>query len=193
MPREKQYEETDVLERAMAAFWSRGYEATSINDLVAATGLNRGSLYAGFTDKRSLFLRALDHYDREHRQAFLSALERDYAPREAILAAFRQVVKTCEEGRNRKGCLLVNTALELSPHDPGIERIVRAKLEAVEAFFRARIEAAQKHGTIRPEIPAAETARVLFGLFMGLRVITRSHPDRALMTSIVNEAEALLS
>jgi len=192
MPREKQYDETDVLERAMEAFWARGYEATSINDLVAATGIHRGSLYVGFTDKRSLFLRALDHYDRAHRRAFLCALERDHAPREAILAAFRQVVETCEEGRNRKGCLLVNTAIELSPHDSDIGDIVRAKLEEVETFFRTRIEAAQKEGTIRPEIPAAEKAQVLFGLFIGLRVITRSRPDRALMTSIVKQAAALL-
>ena len=192
MPWEKQYDETDVLERAMEAFWARGYEATSINDLVAATGINRGSLYAGFSDKRSLFLRALDHYDREHRQAFLLALERDHAPREAILAAFRKVVETCEEGRNRKGCLLVNTAIELSPHDSDIGDIVKAKLEEVETFFRARIEAAQKEGTIRPEIPAAEKARVLFGLFIGLRVITRSRPDPVLMASIVNQVEALL-
>ena len=192
MPWEKQYDETDVLERAMEAFWARGYEATSINDLVAATGIHRGSLYAGFSDKRSLFLRALDRYDREHRQAFLCALERDHAPREAILAAFRKVVETCEEGRNRKGCLLVNTAIELSPHDSDIGDIVRAKLEEVETFFRARIEAAQKEGTIRPEIPAAEKAQVLFGLFIGLRVITRSRPDRALMTSIVTQVEVLL-
>ena len=163
MPWEKQYDETDVLERAMEAFWARGYEATSINDLVAATGINRGSLYAGFSDKRSLFLRALDHYDREHRQAFLLALERDHAPREAILAAFRQVVEACEEGRNRKGCGLVNPAIELSPHDSDIGYIVEAKLEEVESFFRARIEAAQNEGTIRPEVPAAEKAQGLFG------------------------------
>ena len=192
MPWEKQIDETEVLRRATEAFWARGYDATSINDLVAATGINRGSLYAGFTDKRSLFPRALDHYDREHRRAFLSALERDYGPREAILAAFRRVVEACDEGRNRKGCLLVNTALELSPHDPDIERIVQAKLEAVESFFRNRIEDAQKDGTIGPKVQAAETARVLFALFMGLRVITRSRPDRDLMASIVNEAAALL-
>jgi len=192
MPWQKQYDETDVLARAMEAFWARGYEATSINDLVAATGINRGSLYAGFTDKRSLFLRALEHYDREHRRGFLGALERNYGPKDAILGAFRQVVASCDAGRNRKGCLLVNTALELSPHDPEIGRIVQAKLEAVESFFRNRIEAGQKDGTLRPKIPAAETARVLFALFVGLRVITRSRPDRAVMTSIVNQAEALL-
>ena len=101
-------------------------------------------------------------------------------------------MEACDEGRNRKGCLLVNTALELSPHDPDIERIVQAKLEAVESFFRNRIEDAQKDGTIGPKVQAAETARVLFALFMGLRVITRSRPDRDLMASIVNEAAALL-
>jgi TetR/AcrR family transcriptional repressor of nem operon len=109
-----------------------------------------------------------------------------------ILAAFRQVVEACEEGRNRKGCLLVNTAIELSLHDSDIGDIVKAKLEEVDTFFRARIEAAQKEGTIRPEIPAAEKARVLFGLFIGLRVITRSRPDPVLMASIVNQVEALL-
>ena len=192
MPWQKQYDETEVLRRAMEAFWARGYEATSINDLVAATGINRGSLYAAFADKRGLFLRALEHYDKEHRRAFLAALARDHAPRDAILEAFRQVAEASEGGRNRKGCLLVNTALELSPHDPGIEKVVRAKLEAVEAFFRGRIEAARKDGSLSPEIPAAETARVLFALFVGLRVITRSRPDRAVMRSIVAQAEALL-
>jgi TetR/AcrR family transcriptional repressor of nem operon len=192
MPWQKQYDEAEVLKRATEAFWARGYDATSINDLVAATGIHRGSLYAAFTDKRGLFLRALEHYDREHRQAFLTTLERDHGPREAIREAFRQVAAASQSGRNRKGCLLVNTALELAPHDPAIEKIVRAKLEAVEAFFRGRIMAAQQVGTIRPEVPAAETARVLFALFVGLRVITRSRPDKAVIKAIVTQAEALL-
>lgn len=190
MPWQKRYDETEVLRRAMEAFWGRGYEATSINDLVAATGINRGSLYAAFTGKRGLFLRALEHYDKEHRRAFLAALERDHAPREAILEAFRQVAADAKRGR--KGCLLVNTALELAPHDPGTEKIVRAKLEAVEAFFRGRIGAGQDDGSLSPEIPAAETARVLFALFVGLRVITRSRPDRPVLEAIVAQAEALL-
>ena len=192
MPWEKQYDEAEVLERAMEAFWAHGYEATSISDLVATTGLNRGSLYTAFSDKRGLFIRALKHYDRTHRRDFLSDLTRDHAPRDAILAAFRQVVASAKGGRNRKGCLLVNTALELSPHDPEIERIISASLEEVERFFRIRIEAAQKEGTIRPDLPASETAQLLFGLFLGLRVITRSRPDKALMTTMVKQAEVLL-
>lgn len=192
MPWQKQYDEAEVLERAMEAFWARGYEATSINDLVAATGINRGSLYAAFSDKRGLFLRALERYDRHHRYDLLSAVSRDHAPKDAIIAVFREVAKAAQGGRNRKGCLLVNTALELSPHDPEVGEIVKASLKAVERFFRSRIEAAQREGTIRPGIPAAETARLLFTLFMGLRVITRSRPEPLLMKSVVRQAETLL-
>ena len=192
MPWEKQYDESHVLDRAMEAFWVNGYEATSINDLVAATGINRGSLYHAFTDKHEFFLRALQHYDRRHREDFLAAVARKHAPREAILAAFRQVVAAAESGRDRKGCLLVNTALELSPHDPEVERIVKASLEKVEHFFRSMIKAGQKEGTIRADLSAVETARLLFSLFLGLRVITRSRPERALMSTIARQAEALL-
>src|SRR6056297_1687309 len=88
MPWEKSYNETEVLDRAMRAFWARGYRATSMSELVAATGLNRGSIYAGFTDKRGLFLSALRHYDRTRREDFLAAIARRTPPRAAILAAF---------------------------------------------------------------------------------------------------------
>ena len=193
MPWEKQYDEARVLDRAMAAFWVNGYEATSISDLVAATGINRGSLYHAFTDKRGLFLRALEHYDRQHREDFLAALARTHPPREAILASFQQVVAAARSGRDRKGCLLVNTALEVSPHDPEVERIVKASLEQVEHFFRSMIKAGQKEGTIRADLSAVETARLLFSLFLGLRVITRSRPEKALMSTIARQAEALLA
>lgn len=192
MPWQKQYVESDVLDRAMEAFWARGYEATSISDLVAATGINRGSLYAGFTDKRSLFLRVLEHYDRRHRRDFLAAAARRHAPREAILAAFRQVVDSAGAGRDRKGCLLVNTALELAPHDREIERIVKASLDEVEAFFASMIEAGQRDGSIAAGIAARRTAQLLFSLFLGLRVITRSRPDPSLMDTIIEEVEARL-
>ncbi len=192
MPWEKQYDESRVLDLAMEAFWANGYEATSINDLVAATGINRGSLYHAFTDKRGLFLRALEHYDRQYREDFLSALARDHPPREAILAAFGQVVAMARSGRNRKGCLLVNTALEVSPHDPEVERIVKVSLEKVEHFFRLMIKEGQKEGTIRADLSAVGTARLLLSLFLGLRVITRSRPEKALMSTIARQAEALL-
>lgn len=193
MPWEKQFDESQVLDRAMQAFWARGYEATSVNDLVAATGINRGSLYAAFSDKHTLFVRALERYDQQHRQRFLEDIEAGHAPREAIVETFRQVVDSALGGRNRNGCLLVNTAMELSPHDPEVERIVRAGFEDVEAFFRSMIEAGKADGTIPASVATIETAQMLLSLFLGLRVITRSRPDKALMNTVVAQVEAGLS
>ena len=189
MPREKRYDEGEVLDRAMEAFWARGYEATSISDLVAATGINRGSLYAAFTDKRSLFIRALGHYDRHHRLEFLTRLAAVHPPKEAILAAFTEVIAAANA---RKGCLLVNTAIELSPYDPEIAAIVRDSLAAVEAFFRERIQAGQAAGAIRADIDPVEIAQALLGLFLGLRVLTRSRPEKPLMNTILKQARALI-
>ena len=192
MPWQKNYSEADVLDRAMQAFWARGYEATSMNDLVAAMGINRGSIYSAFTDKRTLFIRALKHYDQQHRHDFLARIRRRHGPRDAILAAFEQVIKVSQGGRDRNGCLLVNTALELSPHDPEIDAIVSESLKEVELFFLAMIREGQTDGSIRPDLNSAETSQALLGLFLGMRGLSRSRPEIGLLKTIAGQAMALV-
>lgn len=192
MPWEKQYDETEVLERAMHAFWARGYEATSISDLVEATGINRGSLYAAFSDKRSLFIEALRYYDKHYRADFLARIDRDHAAKDAILAVFESAAEAASAGEKPGGCLLVNTALECSPHDPEICALVKASLIEVETFLFAKLEAAKRQGTVTNTIRSREAARALLGLFLGLRVLTRSNPDRGVLDSIVSQAGAML-
>lgn len=193
MPWEKSYKETDVLERAMLAFWARGYEATSINDLVEATGINRGSIYAAFDDKHGLFTQALQHYDRVHRQDYLNRLAANHGPKDAILTAFKDAARNTGRGAKPAGCLLVNTALELSPHDPEIRRFVGGSLKAVEDFFCSMVEAGQEDGSIKPALPPRETAQALLGLFLGLRVLTRSSPNRRALDAVAEQAHAMLS
>jgi TetR/AcrR family transcriptional repressor of nem operon len=192
MGRPRSFNPEKVVDSAIAAFWARGYEATSINDLVAATGINRASLYAGFEDKRGLFLASLSRYDDRQRRGFLERLARDLPPRDAILAAF-DAAATPPAANQPGGCLLVNTALELAPHDTEIRDMVTAAFEGVEAFFCNRIEAAQAAGTIRADIDAAHTAQTLLGLFVGLRVLMRAGatPDAA-PAAITSQARALL-
>ena len=149
MPWEKKYDETEVVEQAMRAFWARGYEATSVNDLVRVTGVNRGSLYAAFTDKRTLFLKALRHYDRHYQEDFLDRLARRHGPKDAIMAAFETAARPSTAGDDPGGCLAVNTALEVSPHDPEVRDFVNASFRKVEAFFFDRIESAKRDGAIR--------------------------------------------
>lgn len=192
MPWEKSFNEDEVLDRAMEAFWARGYEATSVSDLLTVMGINRGSLYAAFTDKRQLFIRTLKSYDERYRRDFLTSVARQYEPKAAIFAAFEDVIGSSRGGRNRKGCLLVNTALELSPHDPEIEKIVGDSLAEVEDFFCRMIVSAQDQGTVRSSLAPRETAQALLGLFLGLRVLVRSRPDSEVMNAILKQARALV-
>ncbi|MGI9462875.1 MAG: TetR/AcrR family transcriptional regulator, partial [Aestuariivirgaceae bacterium] len=88
MPWEKKFENEVVLEKAMHAFWARGYEATSIQDLIECMGINRGSIYATFRDKRNLFVKALEHYETRYRRVMLADLRCRPSPREAITTLF---------------------------------------------------------------------------------------------------------
>jgi TetR/AcrR family transcriptional repressor of nem operon len=193
MPWEKQFDSDAALEKAMAAFWARGYEATSVQDLVERMGINRGSLYATFGDKRQLFLAALRRYDEQHRKAWVAGLTGAMAPRAAVLAVFEDAVAAALGAKARDGCLLVNTALELSPHDPEIAALIAQSLKEMEGFFRAKIEEGQAEGTIPGRVDGAEVAGALLSLFLGLRVLARSRPEEPLLRAIARQAEALIS
>jgi TetR/AcrR family transcriptional repressor of nem operon len=191
MPWEKTFDTEDALGKAMAAFWARGFEATSMQDLVDCMGIGRGSLYAAFGDKRRLFLRALALYDDRHRRRWSERLSAQESPRQAILAAFDEVVAATLDG-SRDGCLLINTGLEMSPHDGEIAAAVSRALGEMEAFFRTMIQRGQAAGEISPALDPAETAQGLLALLAGLRVLSRSRPEAALMRAVARQAQALL-
>ncbi len=193
MPWEKQYDETKVLEQAMLTFWAQGYAGTSISDLVTATGINRGSLYNAYDDKHDLFMAALRHYDRCHRADYLAEAARANPPRDAILAVFEGAARPLCDETVPGGCLLVNTALEMSPHDPEVAAFVTASLEEVESFFREMIEKARLLGERAGEGPPAALAKTLLGLLLGLRVLARSKQDQSTLQAVVTEARRLLA
>ena len=192
MPWHKNYDETEVVENAMKAFWNRGYEATSIDDLVEATGINRGSMYHAFSGKRALFLRALRHYDQIYRAAHLGRIEAEYKPRDAIVAVFEAAARRPNQD-TPPGCMLVNTALELSPHDPEIRRFIDRSMRAVERFFFARIEAAKQEGSIGEALDSRTTARTLLGLLLGLRVLVRANAPRSTTDTVASQAVGILT
>lgn len=192
MPWEKAYNETDVLERAMRAFWARGYAATSMNDLVEATGINRGSIYAAYTNKHGLFMAALRRYDKVHRAGYLEQVAANHDPKEAIISAFEGAARSTEELGHPSGCLLVNTALELSPHDPDSRNFVNNSLSEVEGFFFSKIEAAKREGIIKDSVESRETAQALLGLFIGLRVLMRTAPNGTAVKTITSQARTML-
>ena len=188
MPWEKQFDVNEVLERAMEAFWSRGYEATSMQDLVDCTGINRGSLYATYSDKHSLFLAALRRYDDKVRHALLADLESRYGPREAIHQLFLALTSQVSEKGGNRGCFLTNSALELAAHDSKVGKVVSHAQEEIESFFARSIKKGKALGEIPAHVRTAETARGLLASLLGLLVLVRSRPERVLLQSIVDDA-----
>ena len=192
MPRKKEFDVDLVLDKAMTAFWTRGYEATSLNDLLDCMQIQRASLYNAFGDKRTLFLETLRRYE-VNRQAQIASLVKAHSPRRAILSLFQEVVTAVVKHGAGKGCFLINTALELSPHDPEVAEVVRAAFTHMEhKFFRKMIEKGRANGEIAKSVESAPTARVLLSLLIGLFVLSRSRPEKLLLESIAKQAETLI-
>jgi TetR/AcrR family transcriptional regulator, transcriptional repressor for nem operon len=191
MARPREFDEEAVLDAAVQCFWARGYEATSVRDLIEKTGITGASLYNAFGDKRALYQRALDHYveasvvDRMRRCEAL-------VPREAIGAFFSEIVRRSIDDRQHKGCMLVNAALDGAPHDRDFQKIVAAVLVRIEQFFLGCVEAGQVDGTITRSLRAEVLAQHLLGVLMGVRVLARVRPERALLDGVASGALALL-
>ncbi|MGI9436104.1 MAG: TetR/AcrR family transcriptional regulator [Geminicoccaceae bacterium] len=192
MPWEKAFDTDQALAKAMEAFWAHGYEATSMQALVDAMGIGRGSLYATFGDKHSLFVQALRRYDQHYREDWSARLAASHSPRQAIIAVFDETVASALDGGSCKGCLLINTALELSPHDDEIGEIVRHCLLEMEAFFREQLEKAKAAGEVAPSLSADEVAKSLLALLVSLRVFARARPEAGLLKAVASQAEALM-
>jgi TetR/AcrR family transcriptional repressor of nem operon len=192
MARPREFDERAVLGAALARFWSRGYEATSTRDLATSMGITGASLYNAFGDKRSLYGRVLDHYI----ESSLGERLRRYAPlmpRRALEAFFREIVERSMADPQHKGCLLVNSALELSPHDPHFQRVVAEVFERIESFFYKCIKAGQSDGTITRKHAPRDLARLLLSVLLGIRVLARSRPERPVLEGAMRSALESLS
>lgn len=193
MPWEKRFDVEQTLSRAMQAFWARGYEATSMQDLVHATGVNRASLYATYGDKRDLFVAALRKYDGEVRNRTLEELGRTLPPGEAIAAVFDKFIDQTRQPAGNWGCFLVNTALELAAHDPAIAALVNAAQDDIEAFFLAMIRKGQQSGEFRRDIDAERAANHALATLLGMLVMIRSRPDEGYLGAVRDGALKSLS
>ena len=192
MARPREFDEGAVLDAAIQCFWSRGYEATSVKDLIDETGITAASLYNAYGDKRGLFRTALDRYVES---SIAGRMQRcaTLPPREAIEAFFAEILSRSLNDREHKGCMLVNSALEMAPHDPEFQRIIARVLTRLEKFFLNCIETGQAAGTITHDMSAEQLARHLLGVLIGVRVLARVRPERALLEGVIAPALALLN
>ena len=192
MPWEKSFDLDDALDRAMKVFWAKGYEGTSMADLVEGMGINKGSLYNAFGSKKALFTQAFLKYDREQRREILKQLEAMNDPVAAIEALFDGLIAQSLDDPEKKGCMLVNTALDLPNHDEDIAAAVKAGMADFEAFFVRQLKAGKKTGAIPAHVDPKKTAKGLLTLVTGLRVLARGVFDKSGLVAIKAQALELI-
>jgi len=191
MARPRQFDADDVVDRSMREFWGRGYRDTSVDDLVAATGLRPGSLYNAFPGgKRSLFLKALDRYSRLVVPAKLGALESPDAGLAELRAYFDGLVEDLLTPEGRMGCLMVNSTIELAAEDSEVGAIVRNHMQRLERNAEMALRNAQRDGEIPEQIVPRAKATQLMATGMGLMVVGKTDPGRLALETIVDAAFA---
>jgi TetR/AcrR family transcriptional repressor of nem operon len=192
MARPRQFKETAVLDAAVEHFWLFGYQAASIRELAASMGINGASLYNAFGDKRALFRIVLARYVEINIESPIRRVEEEFSSRKAIEGFFRDIVGYSLRDKDQKGCLLVNSALELDPEDAELKEVIKDVLVEIEAFFKRAVVAGQQSGEIPQTQRAADLARFLLSAILGIRVLARVRPERALLDGIVRAAMSSL-
>lgn len=185
MARQKEFNTERVLERAKDLFWRQGYAATSVQDLVEALGIGRGSLYDTFGDKHSLYLAALERFQATGNEQMQAALAQPASVREAIAAWLTDIAHTIVRDPAQRGCFVVNSVVECAPHDEAIAERTRQALQGMEDTLYAALERGKQQGEIAPAHDTRQLARVLLNTVLGLRVLAKTGPDQVLVDDIV--------
>ncbi len=193
MPRSREFEPQEALQKAMQVIWQKGYSATSIEDLVEHTGVSRYGLYTTFGEKRDLFLAVLDCYRDTVVSRLLGVLERPEAGLHAIRDYFQVLADTADTLAGRFGCLMCNTAVELAPFDPEIAEKVQAHLSRIQRAFTTALHTAKRQGDLEPDFDCEGYAEYLLGQTQGLFVLARSLVPRETIRHFVEIALSRLA
>jgi TetR/AcrR family transcriptional regulator, transcriptional repressor for nem operon len=186
--RPRSFDEEKVLEAAAACFWARGYEATSVRDLSDSMGIAGASLYNAYGDKRALFAAALGQYCNTSMRERIMRIEASTAGIAAIDAFFADIIEKSSTDSERKGCLLVNAALEIAPSDGAFSALISGYFSELRGFFQRNIRAAQANRETPIGICAESYSAHLLCVLMGIRVLARSSPQRHVLEAATRPA-----
>lgn len=192
MARKRAFDRDETLDRAMRVFWRDGYAATTIDELVKATGVNRASMYDCFGGKQELFLEAVDRYVHETSARRLGTVDHSQPAPEVLRSMFIAMMTAADETERRLGCFLTNCAVELASSEPSVRARVEQVFSKMQTLFRETIERGQAAGEIPAECDAEASAAMLLSVLQGLRVLARSGRDPAQLEFIADTAIATL-
>lgn len=191
--RPRAYDADQALTQARDAFWDAGYAGTSLDDLVAATGMNRPSLYGAFGDKHRLYLRTLERYRALGRAAMREELSPDRPLADALQALFARAISIYSGGAHgARGCYLIGTAATEAVHDPEVRVILAAGLHELDDLLQVRLVKARSDGELPRDSDPAALARVLCGVMNSLALRARAGDSRQELTATADAAVGLL-
>lgn len=191
MARTKEFDPDVALQRAMELFWQRGYEATSMADLVEHLGIGRASIYATFGGKRELYLKAYDRY-LEGGVDFVGLLSQPGPVLPAVRDLVERYADQAAHDNDHRGCLVVNTAVEMVPHDQELTRRVEANWAFIETTLTTALARARAQGELAPDKDPRALARFLLTVLQGLRVVGKGSSDPARLRDTAEQALSVL-
>jgi len=180
-----EYSSEQVLDTAMGLFWRKGYEATSLQDLVGAMGLSRSSFYQAFGSKRELFLSCLERYQESTALDLTTRLDDAATGRDFIEDTLLWAIEEVIEGVDPKGCLVVNTATEFAQRDEQVAARVSQGFDKYRAIFLAAARRGQEDGSVRNDKEATLLAHYLVTSMSGLRTMVKAGTDIEVLRGMV--------
>jgi len=184
MARPRGFDEEKVRDALRDVFWERGYEGASLSDIMAATGLNKGSLYASFGDKRALYAHAISRYGEAQVTPGISMLrDKNLSPETRIKTLFDGIIQAAETPRGRWGCLLCNAAVDQAPFDRATEASVKSELSKMKSATGAAIKNA----------PAASHLEMIWTAYFGGRVMVKAGYSKAILRKQRDQVLALFN
>lgn len=192
MARAKEFDPDTVLQRALELFWRRGYEATSMADLVEHLGIGRASLYATFGGKHDLYMKALERYVRTREPDPVELLSQPGPALPAVRALVELYTEDSIRDLERRGCMIVNAAAELLPGDEQVERFVEANWTGLETALTSALIRARAQGEIAADADPRALARFVLVFLQGLRLMAKVHSDPGRLRDAAAQALRLL-
>lgn len=186
MARTKDFDEDEVLEKAMNLFWLKGYNGTSMQDLVDGLGISRSSLYDTYVDKHTLFLRSLDHYKMGTAEKMGKMIQGIPSAKEKIRRMLEYIISELVSDKEHKGCFLVNAGVEMASQDKEVNTMLCENDRQVEGYFFDIIKQGQESGEIINKQDARVLAQFILNNVKGVRVTARSTADRRVFNDIIN-------
>ena len=183
--RPREFDIDRALEAATQQFWSVGYEATSLQDLLKTMGLSKSSLYQTFGNKHELFVRCLDHYQASMVNKVSEKLANSSSVKQFMFNFLEEVIAEAEQGADKKGCLLVNTANELSQRDDDIAQAVMDGTSNVAEVFKQAIELGKQQKEVRSELSTEDLINYLITSISGLRTMVKAGAEKNTLKPVV--------